>query len=103
MAVVKKTQETLGKFVKKPNLTEKLLKKPPFKFLHDIIHVVIQSTGFLDGLYTAEELVSENIKDRDAKIGFLQKAIDVVSEFRCDNGCTGSCFVLTVCVIFQKS
>lgn len=39
-AVVKKTQDLLGKFVKKPPLTEKLLKKPPFRFLHDIINVV---------------------------------------------------------------
>lgn len=37
---IKKTQDSLGKFVKKPPLTEKLLKKPPFKFLHDIINVV---------------------------------------------------------------
>lgn len=39
-AVVKKTQDLLGKFVKRPPLTEKLLKKPPFRFLHDIINVV---------------------------------------------------------------
>jgi len=39
-AAVKKTQETLGKFLKKPPLTEKLLKKPPFRFLHDIISAV---------------------------------------------------------------
>lgn len=37
---IKKTQESLGKFVKKPPLTEKLLKKPPFKFIHDVIKVV---------------------------------------------------------------
>uniref|UniRef100_A0A3P9HJX8 TRAF3-interacting protein 1 N-terminal domain-containing protein n=1 Tax=Oryzias latipes TaxID=8090 RepID=A0A3P9HJX8_ORYLA len=35
-AVVKKTQETLGKVIKKPPLMEKLLSKPPFRYLHDI-------------------------------------------------------------------
>lgn len=39
-AVIKKTQETLGKFVKRPPLTDKLLMKPPFRFLHDVINVV---------------------------------------------------------------
>ncbi|XP_059610918.1 TRAF3-interacting protein 1 [Phlebotomus argentipes] len=78
-AVIKRTQETLGKFVKRPPLTEKLLLKPPFRFLHDVINVVIKETGFLKGLYTAEELNSENIKDRDAKIKFLEKLINIVA------------------------
>lgn len=36
-AIIKKTQEILGSVIKKPTLTEKNLKKPPFRFLHDII------------------------------------------------------------------
>jgi TRAF3-interacting protein 1 len=47
--VIKKTQESLGKFVKKPPLTEKLLKKPPFKFIHDVIKVVKTKKHFTVG------------------------------------------------------
>lgn len=35
-------------------------------------------TGFLKGLYTDFELKSDNVKDKDSKINFLQKAIDAV-------------------------
>ncbi|XP_006893569.1 PREDICTED: TRAF3-interacting protein 1 [Elephantulus edwardii] len=39
---------------------------------------VIRITGFMKGLYTEAEMKSDNVKDKDAKISFLQKAIDVV-------------------------
>ncbi|KOC70173.1 TRAF3-interacting protein 1 [Habropoda laboriosa] len=76
--VIKKTQDLLGKYFKKPPLTEKLLRKPPFRFLHDIVSAVIKETGFLDGLYSEEELNSENIKNKEAKLAYLTKLIDVV-------------------------
>ncbi|XP_044265705.1 TRAF3-interacting protein 1 [Tribolium madens] len=76
--VVLKTQKYLGKYVKKPPLSEKLLKKPPFRFLHDIIKTVIKETGFLKGLFTEEELNSENVKEKEAKVAFLTKLIDAV-------------------------
>ncbi|KAH8852821.1 TRAF3-interacting protein 1 [Schistosoma japonicum] len=38
--IIKRTQETLGKLIKKPVLTEKLLQRPPFRFLHDICTAV---------------------------------------------------------------
>ncbi|XP_059871812.1 TRAF3-interacting protein 1 isoform X6 [Delphinus delphis] len=78
-AVVKRTQEALGKVIRRPPLTEKLLNKPPFRYLHDIITEVIRMTGFMKGLYTDAEMKPDNVKDKDAKISFLQKAIDVVA------------------------
>ncbi|XP_062389741.1 TRAF3-interacting protein 1 isoform X2 [Sardina pilchardus] len=77
-AVVKKTQDTLGKVIKRPPLTEKLLNKPPFRYLHDILSEVIRTTGFFKGLYIESEMKSDNVKEKDSKIAFLQKAIDVV-------------------------
>ncbi|XP_044529308.1 TRAF3-interacting protein 1 isoform X1 [Gracilinanus agilis] len=35
-------------------------------------------TGFMKGLYSDAEMKSDNVKDKDAKISFLQKTIDVV-------------------------
>ncbi|KAI8778571.1 TRAF3-interacting protein 1, partial [Biomphalaria glabrata] len=77
--ISKKTQDTLGKIIKKPPLTEKLLGKPPFRFLHDVTTSVIKTTGFMQGLFTEDEMNSENVKEKDAKIAFLQKALDMVS------------------------
>lgn len=42
---------------------------------------VIKETGFLEGLFTEEELNSDNIKDKEGKLAFLTKLIDVVSEY----------------------
>jgi TRAF3-interacting protein 1 len=111
--VVKKTQELLSKYIKKPPLTDRLLKKPPFRFLHDIvtsvskilfsrisiliyvnhlfknstfivstIEQVIKETGFLEGLFSPEELIADNVKDRDGKIAFLEKLIGGISKCR---------------------
>ncbi|XP_061316148.1 TRAF3-interacting protein 1 [Pezoporus flaviventris] len=77
-AVVRLTQESLGRVIRKPPLTDRLLSKPPFRYLHDVITEVIRVTGFMKGLYTDFELKSDNVKDKDAKISFLQKAIDAV-------------------------
>ncbi|XP_063215888.1 TRAF3-interacting protein 1 [Bacillus rossius redtenbacheri] len=76
--VIKRTQDILGKFVKKPQLMDKFLKKPPFRFLHDIVTAVIRETGFLKGLFTPDEMNCETFKDRESKVLFLQKLIDAV-------------------------
>lgn len=80
--IIKKTQESLGKIITKPPLTSKLLNKPPFRFLHDIISEVIRTSNFLQGLYTSEEMDSKMVTTREAKIAFLQKAISCTSIVR---------------------
>lgn len=79
--IVKKTQKILGKYVKKPVLTEKLLKKPPFRFLHDVIVAIISETGFLKRLFSDNELNSTSFTEKEAKIAFLNKLIEAVSEY----------------------
>lgn len=74
--VIQQTQKILGKYVKRPQLTEKLLRKPPFRFLHDVVGAVVRETGFLKGLYSAEEMVSDNVKEREKKVAFLNKLIE---------------------------
>ncbi|KAL0041808.1 hypothetical protein WJX79_005357 [Trebouxia sp. C0005] len=65
--------------VRKPKLTEALLKKPPFRFLHDVISEVQRNTGFAPGLYTSAELAAKAIQDKDGKMTYLQKMIDCIS------------------------
>jgi TRAF3-interacting protein 1 len=38
------------------------LRKPPFRFLHDIVSELSKVTGFADGLYDENELNSGTIK-----------------------------------------
>ncbi|XP_003390429.1 PREDICTED: TRAF3-interacting protein 1-like [Amphimedon queenslandica] len=77
--IIKKTQDTLGKIIKKPPLTEKHLSKPPFRYLHDMIMEISRTSGFFKGLYSGKELDGKGDWSRDDKINFFQKAIDVVS------------------------
>eukprot|EP00162_Nutomonas_longa_P012561 comp21147_c0_seq1/m.44801 comp21147_c0_seq1/g.44801 ORF comp21147_c0_seq1/g.44801 comp21147_c0_seq1/m.44801 type:complete len:541 (+) comp21147_c0_seq1:27-1649(+) len=73
-AIIAKTQEVLGALIKKPSLTEKLLARPPFKYLMDIILAVQKATGFAEGLYDQSEIEGAE-KDRETKVAFLKKAI----------------------------
>jgi TRAF3-interacting protein 1 len=72
------TQQLLGELITKPKLTEKLLSKPPFRFLHDVIMEVIRVTGFAKGLYTEFESDSQNVGDKNQKMTFLEKIIKLV-------------------------
>ena len=66
--------------VRKPKLSENLLKKPPFRFLHDVISEVIRNTGFAKDLFDESESNSKNVKDKESKVAYLNKIIDYVAE-----------------------
>jgi len=75
---VELTQSLLGGVIQKPKLAEKLLNKPPFRFLYDIIMEVRRVTNFAAGLYTPAEDDVAQIADKSAKIQYLEKIIRLV-------------------------
>jgi TRAF3-interacting protein 1 len=58
-------------------MTEKLLTRPPFRYIHDIISATIEKTGWGAGLFIGEEANSKGIEDKDQKIFILQKVLDL--------------------------
>jgi TRAF3-interacting protein 1 len=56
-------------------MSEKLLSKPPFRYLHDIFTATMGKTGFGNGLFQGEELNAKSFEDKDSKLGFLLKLI----------------------------
>lgn len=78
--VIKKTQETLGKVITKPPMSEKILSRPTVQYMYDVLISVMRTTGKMKGLFTDTELNFENIKgSKEDKVAFFQKAVDYVS------------------------
>ena len=72
------TGKLFGSLIQKPKMTEKLLKKPPPKYIYDIILNTMSKTGFPKGLFTAEEEDHKYFEsDAHHKLDILQKAIDI--------------------------
>lgn len=79
--VLSQTKALLEQVIAKPKPSEKLLSKPPFKFLHDVVTNIISATGFAKDLYTPDELDQEkSASSKENKISFLEKIIKYVSE-----------------------
>jgi TRAF3-interacting protein 1 len=75
-----RTKELFAPLIQRPTLTDQLLQRPPFKFLHDIVRETIQFTGYPSGLFSEDELDSQKAgSSRENKISFLQKLIDVLN------------------------
>lgn len=59
----------------KPKMSEKLLTKPPFRYLHDIFTATLGKTGYGTGLFEGEELNSKSFEDKESKLAWLVKVI----------------------------
>lgn len=78
-AAIKATIGSMGKLIQKPPMTKKLLSKPPFRFLYDTVTEVMKTCSVGEGLYTPEEISSDNVKEKPAKIAFLEKIIHMTA------------------------
>ena len=77
-SLIAKVQEKVGALIQKPKMTEKLLSKPPFRFLHDTISAIISTTGFGEGLYNDAEKDSATITEKQQKLDYLDKIFRLV-------------------------
>ena len=59
----------------KPKMTQKLLLKPPFRYLHDIFVATIGATGFGAGIYDEAEMDTKANHEKDTKVNILAKMI----------------------------
>lgn len=72
------TQSSLGAIITAPKLTDKLLRKPPFRFLHDVVTNFIKAASFPVGLYSDDMLDSSKCVEKEQKLAFLQSLVNVV-------------------------
>uniref|UniRef100_A0A915PXM5 TRAF3-interacting protein 1 n=1 Tax=Setaria digitata TaxID=48799 RepID=A0A915PXM5_9BILA len=77
---VDKTKELFADLIQRPPLTDQLLQRPPFRFLHDVVKATIQNTGFLMDKFTSEQMDASNITDKTAKTIFLKTLIKALND-----------------------
>ena len=79
--LLKSNVDLYVKILKRPLVNEKILSRPPFKFIHDLVTIVVKNNGYLRGLYTDDQFQLDNINTKDAKMAFLDRLIDAVGKF----------------------
>ena len=77
---VARTQKELGAIISAPPLTGALLRRPPFRFMHDVVSAVTAATGFAEGLFAGDELDAAALTERNARLDFIAKIVGRVEE-----------------------
>ena len=62
MAYCEATRQQFAGLFTKPALTDKVLQRPPFKFIHDIVTATAKNSDFAQGLFADELSDAANIK-----------------------------------------
>jgi hypothetical protein len=77
-----KTMDMVGAVIKKPPMKEKLLERPPFRFVHDVVTNVMAATNYRPDLFTSDEMdsKSEFMADKDNKLAYLEKIVKATSD-----------------------
>jgi TRAF3-interacting protein 1 len=71
------TAQMYEQLIQKPKMTQKLLCKPPFRYIHDVFTSTLETTGYGNGLYEEAELDGKSITEKDAKINWLMKLLQL--------------------------
>jgi len=81
-AVVTKTLRRLREVLPRPRATRELLRRPPFRFMHDIVSAITAETGFAAGLFDHVESDAVQIRSQRGKMGklaYFQKLVTYVA------------------------
>jgi TRAF3-interacting protein 1 len=78
--------DLFGKLFDKPRMTERLLVKPPPKYIYEMIISTLAKTGFPKDLFSEDEL-NPTFFDADVKnkLEIFQKTIDITKIVNSDN------------------
>jgi TRAF3-interacting protein 1 len=71
------TAQMYEQLIEKPKMTQKLLCKPPFRYIHDIYTATLAVTGYGNGLFDEAEMDGKAITEKDAKINWLVKLLQL--------------------------
>lgn len=72
------TQGLVGRLIIRPRLTEELLERPPFRFIHDIITEITKATGLAEGMFDFDTEMVPRSMGKAPRLRYLEKVIVLV-------------------------